>query len=148
MVAKHRLKVFVVFGRAASIQGIPVAAQRNVQAFLEVFRLVTMAGGAGFTFAAWVGNQASVSSFHIRRLLAAVTIGAGHLTVRGGEEGIPRDEHFLPWLQRSHIAPSANSFGFRAVRVFRLGCQRHQSLLIGVAIQAVINHWGQPGKRG
>lgn len=84
VIAKHLFKRRLIFGRTACIEAVPIPCQRNVQAFLEMLALVTMTGCASLTLAAWVGNQTGVGSFHIWRLLTAVTIGASHLAVRCG----------------------------------------------------------------
>jgi hypothetical protein len=146
MIAKHRLEFRMLFNPAAGIQSCPITGKRRMQAFVKMFRLVAVTGGAGITAPgrAWVGYHSSMGSFHVRGLLAAMAIGTGHFTVRSGKESVSLDKNFLPWLQRSHIAPSANPFGFRAVRILRLGRQGYKLLFVRMTLQAIVNQRLRP----
>ena len=55
-------------------------------------------------------------------------------------------EGFLRWLQRSHLAPSANSLGFAFCGALNRIGGFGQTILIRVTIQAIV-HDDSPGRR-
>jgi hypothetical protein len=50
-----------------------------------------------------------------------MTIHAVEVPMHGLREFLPVDKDFLPWLQRSHLAPSANAFGLSLRGLLRFG---------------------------
>jgi hypothetical protein len=54
----------------------------------------------------WVSDDLCVRGLFIGSLVTAVTIRAGDLTMHRLGKLLGIDKHFLPWLQRSHLAPS------------------------------------------
>jgi hypothetical protein len=82
-------------------------------------------------------NQAAVSCVLVSGINTAMTIYAGNLAMNRGIKILPQDEHFFPWLQRSHLAPSAGSGGFFFDHLFRFGCI-DETLLVGVTSSAFI----------
>jgi hypothetical protein len=74
----------------------------------------------------------------IGRLHASVTFGAGYMTVNGLRKFLGVNQHLFPWLQRSHFAPSANSFGFAFASLFFWFGSIYQALLIRMTAQTFV----------
>lgn len=139
MVVEHHLQLWVILWNASRCECRPVALLSCVQA-------IRVDGSSiGMTFAAtrdgvlaWASDQAGVSGLLIGSLNSAVTHGALHLPVYRAAELIEVDEHFFPWLQRSHISPSTHSFRFALDHRLLRRCGVNQHLLIRVAGHTII----------
>jgi len=138
MITEHFFQRRVILWSTARVDRSPITFLCGVQCEWICFGLFRMTLTAIlFGHGTWAGDQTLMRNILFRGLHAAMTIYAGLLAMRGLRKRFIIDEHFLPWLQRSHIAPSANAFGFAFCNLFRFGGV-DETLLVSVARETFI----------
>ena len=138
MITEHLLQHRVILWSTARIDRSPIAFLGGVQCKWVCFGLFRMTLTAIlFGHGTWAGDQTFMRNIFFWRLHAIMTIGAGLLTMRGLRKRFIIDEHFLPWLQRSHIAPSANALGFAFCDLFGFG-RVNETLFVGMTGETFI----------
>ena len=138
MITEHLLQHRMILWRTARIDRSPIPFLCGVQRKWICFGLFRMTLTAIlFGHGTWAGDQTLMRNVLFRRLHTVMTIGAGLFAMRGLRKRFIIDEHFLPWLQRSHIAPSANALGFAFCELFGFGGV-NETLFVGMAGETFI----------
>lgn len=138
MITEHLFQNRVILWGTARIDRSPIPFLCGVQCEWVCFGLFRMTFAAIlFGHRTWAGDQPLMRNILFRRLHTAMTINAGPFAMCGLRKRFIIDEHFLPWLQRSHIAPSANALGFAFCDLFGFG-GINETLFIGVACETFI----------
>lgn len=138
VIAKHLVQSWIIAGYAASLQHRPVTSKRIVQAVLSVGDDVWMAiSASSLRFSAWVTNYTRVGSLFIGCLDSAMAFDTVNPAMDSLRECLTVDQDLLPWLQRSHFAPSTHTCTFFDNLFLEPGCI-DQTLFVRMALEAVI----------